>query len=168
MATHITLRAEALTAGAFAPFGAVIEQPPTPQEAGGPGWQWWGDRALMHCDERPYFVGYLTLAPGELSFDWAERHMRSPELLAPTDDCLLFVGAPDYPDQPDRMPPLADLRVFHVRKGQAVLLGKGVWHAPPLAIDRPLNVFVLLLQGTGATDLTIVRFPETPVEIELV
>ena len=30
-------------------------------------------------------------------------------------------------------------------------------------IDRPLNVVVLLLQGSGAADTTVVRFTETPV-----
>lgn len=165
---EINVHVEELSAGTFAPFGKVIQQPAAAQDAGGNDWQWWGELALMACDERPYGIGYLALRPGALRFDWAERHMRSPELLIPmAGDCLIYVAPPDYPDEPGRMPPLAAFRVFRVRAGQAVLLDKGVWHGVPLAIDRPLNVTVLLLQGTGATDLNVVRFAERPVQIAL-
>ncbi len=164
--TATTLSVEELQAGAFAPFGHVIEQPSTPQEGGGSGWGWWGERALMACDGRPYGIGYLALEPQPLRFDWAERHMQSPELLVPTQaDCLIYVAPPEHLEQPDRLPPLSDFRVFRVRAGQAVLLHPGTWHGVPLALDRPLNVVVLLLQGTGASDLTLVRFADTPVEI---
>jgi hypothetical protein len=47
-----------------------------------------------------------------------------------------------------------------------VLLHPGVWHGAPLAIDRPLNVVVVLLQATGSTDTSVVRFADTPVAID--
>jgi ureidoglycolate lyase len=156
-----------LTPGAFAPFGEVILQPPRAADASGPGWQWWGETALLAADSRPYGIGYLDLQPAGLRFDWAERHMRSAEMLIPTGgDCLVYVGPPEHPEQPELLPPLDRFQVFRVRQGQAVLLHPGVWHGAPLAIDRPLNVVVLLLQGTGAADTSVVRFAETPVEID--
>ena len=160
------LHVENLTAETFAPFGSVIEQPAAPASAAGPGWQWWGETALMAGDERPFGIGYLDLLPAASSFDWAERHMRSPELLIPAGgDCLVYVGPPDHPEQPGRLPSLDRFRVFRVREGQGVLLNPGVWHGAPLAHSRQLKVIVLLLQGTGATDTSVVRFAETPVEI---
>src|SRR5215211_5339757 len=156
-----------LTPGAFAPFGEVIDQPGRMPDATGPGWQWWGETALLAADSRPYGIGYLALQPTDLRFDWAERHMRSPEMLIPTDDCLVYVGPPEHPEEPELLPPLDRFQVFRVRQGQGVLLHPGVWHGAPLAIDRPLNVVVLLLQGTGASDTSVVRFGETPVEIDL-
>ncbi len=160
------LRKEPLAAEAFAPFGQVIEQPASAPDATGPGWRWWGETVLMAGDSRPYGIGYLDLQPAELRFDWAERHMRSAELLIPTGgDCLVYVGPPDYPDQPERLAPLERFRVFRVREGQGVLLQPGVWHGAPLAIDRPLNVVVLLLHHTGRVDTSVVRFTETPVGI---
>lgn len=165
-AEEVQLHVEELQSDSFAPFGQVIQQPLAAQDAGGSGWQWWGEMALMPCDERPYGIGYLALEPGALRFDWAERHMRSQELLIPmAGDCLIYVGPPDHPDEPGRMPPLTSFRVFRARAGQGVLLHRGVWHGVPLAIDRPLNVTVLLLQHTGATDLALVRFTDSPVQI---
>jgi ureidoglycolate lyase len=155
-----------LTPQVFAPFGKIIEQPARAQDAQGPGWRWWGENALLESSDRPYQIGYLDLAPSELKFDWAERHMRSAELIIPTGgDCLVYVGPPDDPDEPDRLPPLERFQVFRVRQGQAVLLDKGVWHGAPLAVDTPLNAIVLLLSGTGDGDLSLVRFTETPVMI---
>lgn len=151
----------------FEPFGKIIEQPARAQDAQGPGWRWWAENALMESEDRPYQIGYLDLTPAELKFDWAERHMRSAELIIPTGgDCLVYVAPPDYPEEPGRLPPLERFQVFKVKQSQAVLLDKGVWHGAPLAIDKALNVFVLLLSRTGDLDLSLVRFEETPVRIK--
>ena len=163
----MNLPIEELSAEAFAPFGKVIEQPARSQDAGGPGWSWWGEISLTAQDGRPYGIGYLDLKPAPLSFDWAERHMESDELLIPAGgDCLVYTGPPEMLDLPGQPPPLERFRVFRVRQGQGVILGKGVWHGAPLAIDRPLKVVVLLRQGTGSSDVHLVRFPDTPVMIE--
>jgi ureidoglycolate hydrolase len=165
----LRLSTQDLTPDAFAPFGEVIGQPARSPDAAGPGWQWWGETALLEPDARPYGVGYLDLRPAELRFDWAERHMRSAEMLIPSGgDCLVYVGPADHPDEPDRPPPLERFQVFRVRQGQGVLLRPGVWHGAPLALGTPLNVVVLLLQGTGAADTSLVRFANTPVAIDQV
>ncbi len=93
--------------------------------------------------------------------------MESAEMLMPTGgDCLVYVGPPEYQDEPARLPSLSEFRVFHVRQGQAVLLDPGVWHGAPLAVDQPLNVVVLLLEGTGSSDTSVVRFEDNPIEIQ--
>ena len=159
------LAIQELRPGAFAPFGTVIERPPRPADASGPGWQWWAETALLAADSRPYGIGYLDLQPSALRFDWAERHMRSAELLIPSGDCLIYVGPPDQPAERE-LPPLDRFQVFRARQGQGVLLHPAVWHGAPLAIDRPVNVLVLLLAGTGASDTSVVRFAGNPVEID--
>ena len=161
------LKIEDLTVESFAPFGEVIMQPARPQDAQGPGWTWWGENHLMSGSDRKYAIGYLDLNPAELSFNWAERHMQSDELLIPMGgDCLVYVGPADYLDEPKRLPELDRFRVFRLRQGQGVLLSKGVWHGAPMAIDKHLNVTVLLLKDTAKVDGHVVRFEDTPVEIE--
>jgi ureidoglycolate hydrolase len=78
----------------------------------------------------------------------------------------VYVGPPDHPDEPKRLPSLEDFRVFRLRQGQAVLLSKGVWHGAPMALDKPLNVTVLLLKDTGKVDGHVVKFEDSPVQIE--
>jgi ureidoglycolate lyase len=160
------LAAEPLAAAAFAPFGAVVEQPGRPQDADGPGWRWWGENQLLAASERGYGVGFLDLQPTEPAFDWAERHMRSQELIAPLNGtCLVYVGPPESLEQPHALPPLEDFHVFRVQPGQALLLGAGVWHGAPLADGGPARVMVLLQQGTGRDDTVVVRFDDRPVQI---
>ena len=161
------LKIEELTAEAFGPFGKVITQPGRPKDAAGPGWTWWGENHAMAGGDRNYAIGYLDLQPADLTFNWAERHMHSDELLIPMGgNCLVYVGPPDHPEEPLRLPPLDNFRVFCLRQGQGILLGKGVWHGAPLALDKPLNVVVVLLKDTGKVDGHVVRFEETPVQIE--
>ena len=161
------LKIEELTPETFASFGEVITQPTRAKDASGPGWTWWGQDHLLAGGDRSYGIGYLDLQPSALRFDWAERHMHSDELLIPMgEDCLVYVGPPDYPDEPDHLPDLECFRVFRLRKGQGILLAKGVWHGAPMALDKPLNVAVLLLKDTGTVDGHIVKFEDTPVQIE--
>ncbi len=163
----IELPVRELTAEAFAPFGRVIEQPERSPDATGPGWQWWGETTLLEGDDRPFGIGYLDLQPAHLSFDWAERHMRSRELIVPVGgDCLVYVGPPERPEEPDALPSLESFQVFRVHRGQGVLLEKAVWHGAPLSIAEPLRVVVLLHQGTGSSDVYAVRFADTPVQIQ--
>lgn len=157
------IQLEELDAEAFAPFGTIVQQPQGASDAGGPGWRWWGEQALLPSDARAYQVGYLALEPAPLQFDWAERHMQTRELLFPlSGDCAVYVAPAEFPDHPDRLPPLDTFRAFRVRAGQGVLLHTGVWHGAPLALDRPVSVAVILLQHTGTQDLYLVRFEDSP------
>jgi ureidoglycolate lyase len=160
------LRIEELTSQTFAPFGKVIEQPSRPVDAEGPGWKWWGENIVLHSD-RSYAIGYLDLKPAELSFDWAERHMHSDELILPTGgDCLIYVGQPDFLDEPAHLPGLEHFHVFRIHSGQGALISEGVWHGAPMAIDRPLNVVILLAYGSGREDAHVVKFEHNPIIID--
>ena len=163
------LVAEPLSAEAFAPFGRVLERPPNDADAAGPGWRWWGETALLAGDGRAVGIGYLELTPSEPVFDWAERHLRSTETIVPAaGGCLVYVAPPGDGDESERpAAPLDRFRVFRVPAGTGVVLEPGVWHGAPLALGGPARVFVLLLEGTGRDDTTVVRFPETPVRIQL-
>jgi ureidoglycolate lyase len=162
----VKLQAAPLTPDAFAPFGTVLSEPARGADASGPGWTWWADLERLPGDPRGYGFGYLALRPGPRSFDWAERHMRSHELIAPLGaDCLVYAGPADHADDPQRMPALSDFRAFRVAAGQAVLLAPGVWHGAPFAADDPGAALVVLPVGTGSEDTVVRRFEETPVEI---
>jgi ureidoglycolate hydrolase len=162
------LVAEELTTEGFRTFGRLIGRPARSEDASGPGWMWWAETVLLDHDDRPFGVGYLDLVPGPATFDWAERHMRTVEVILPLDgDCLIYVGPNEYPREPGRIPSMERFRAFRIRAGQGVAMEPGVWHGAPFAIDRPISAVVLILQRTGSDDTTLVRFPEDPVGIEM-
>jgi len=136
---------EPLSAEAFAPYGRVVDVPQRPPDAVGDPWRWWDETALL--EEGRYAVGYLEVEPGRVAFDWAERHEDSEELVIPVGgELLVYVGEP--------------YRVFRVRPGQAVILGKGVWHGAPLAAASSASAIVLLGAERGTET---VRFEEKEV-----
>jgi ureidoglycolate lyase len=155
-----TLRVEALTPEAFAPFGRVVGAPDRPHDAEGPGWKWWAETAMLAGDGRAWGIGYLDLRPTELQFDWAERHMRTPEaVFATAHDLLVYLGPPEHPEEPGRLPALERFRVFLVPAGSGIVMDRGVWHGAPLTAAGPTPAVVLILEGTGRHDVTVVRFP---------
>ena len=162
-----SLTALELTPEAFAPYGRVVERPSRARDADGPGWRWWAETLVLAGDGRAWTVGYLDLQPTEAQFDWAERHMRSPEaLLATAGDLYVYVGPADHLEEPGRLPAFDRFRAFRVPAGTGIVMDRGVWHGAPFAADGPTPALVLLLEGTGRHDVTLVRFPDSPVAIE--
>jgi ureidoglycolate lyase len=163
----VRLQIAELTPAAFAPFGRVIQRPGRTVDASGPGWQWWAETMLLATDGRPFGVGYLDLQPAALRFDWAERHISTPEMLVPLSSACLVYAGPAEPREPaGQLPPLDSFRVFRVRPGTGVVLNPGVWHGAPLAEGAATQVMCLILQHTGRDDVTLVRFPDQAVAIE--
>lgn len=160
-----TLRARELTEEAFAPYGRVIGRPGRSEDAAGPGWRWWAETVQVPTDGRAFGVGYLDLRPSAPTFDWAERHMRSVEVIVPLQrECLVYVGPAEHPKEPSRIPGRERFEVFRVEPGAGVAMRPGVWHGAPLA-QAPTAAIVLLLEGTGRQDVTVVRFEDDPVVV---
>jgi ureidoglycolate lyase len=156
-----------LSADAFRPYGRVIERPARPQDASGPGWAWWAETVVLEGDGRPWGVGYLDLEPAATRVDWAERHMRSLETIVPiTGSCLVYVAPPEHPEDPGRLPELERFEVFRVPAGFGVVLNAAVWHGAPLAASGPARALVLIKEGTGREDVTMVRFENEPIQID--
>jgi ureidoglycolate hydrolase len=161
-----TLEVEALTEGAFAPFGEVLRRPPASADATGSGWQWWGEVSHLPNDGRRWAFGYLALGPAPLRIDWAERHLRSPEVIvASSRDIAVYVAPATSGDDGSTRPSLDRFRVFEVPAGSAVILDPGVWHGAPFTMSGPTSAFVLLLEGTGRDDVTVVRFPDEAISV---
>ncbi|MBD0330763.1 MAG: ureidoglycolate lyase [Thermoleophilia bacterium] len=153
---------EPLTAEAFASFGRILDVPAREPDNAGDPWRWWAETALVARAEGRYAVGYLEVENGRRGFDWAERHLESEEVVIPVrGELLLYAGPPDQGDAPSR----DRFRIFRVRPGQAVILGKGVWHGAPLAAGGSATALVLLLEGTGQNDTQMAHFDEIPVEV---
>jgi ureidoglycolate lyase len=158
-----TLDIEPLTEETFAPYGKVLSRPRAAADADGSGWHWWGEVAALPSDGRRWAFGYLALEPVAMTIDWAERHLRSPEVvLASAAGIAVYVSAPTQSQAPN----LEELRVFEVPPGSGVVLDPGVWHGAPFALDGPTPALVLLLEGTSRDDVLVSRFPDSSVAVE--
>jgi ureidoglycolate lyase len=163
----VRLPVRELGSDAFRPYGRVIERPGRDRDGSGPGWSWWAETVTLEGDGRSWGVGYLDLEPADPRFDWAERHLRSLEAIVPiAGTCLVYVAPPEHPEEPERLPDLERFEVFRVRPGSGVVMDRAVWHGAPLADGGPARAIVLLLEGTGREDVTLVRFEDTPVRID--
>lgn len=155
------------TPEAFNRFGQIVQQPQQEPDAEGPGWSWWAWVASLDGGETNYAVGFLDLEPAELKFDWAERHMNTPEMVIPIlGTCLLYVAPAKHIDKPGQMPSLEEFQVFRLEPGQAVILNAGVWHGAPMAEEQAAKAIVLLKAGTGEDDQYVQRFSDNPVFIQ--
>ena len=165
-AADVIVRAKPLAPEGFASYGRVIDMPPQPADASDRGWRWWAEAGLLPETDRPYAIGYLDLSVTEPTFDWAERHMMSVELIVPlSGSCLVYLGPREHLDQPSRAPEPGRFEAFRLDAGRAVMLDPGVWHGAPLAVDGDLNALVFLARGTGQHDTVVVRWPD-PARIE--
>jgi ureidoglycolate hydrolase len=163
----VRLPVRELSADAFEPYGRVIERPARDPDATGAGWSWWAETLLLGGDGRPWGVGYLDLEPAEPLFDWAERHLRTAEAIVPiAGSCLVYVAPAEHPEEPDRLPAFDRFEVFRVGPGSGVVMEPAVWHGAPLAEGGPARAIVLILEGTGRGDVTVVRFEDAPVRID--
>src|SRR5438128_531603 len=108
-----TLPFQDLSEEAFAPYGRVLQKPARDPDATGSAWSWWADDVLFPSDGRSVGIGYLDLEPGEPSFDWAEHHLRTVEVIVPLGaECLAYVG-PFEPAAPiDQLPRRETFEVF--------------------------------------------------------
>jgi hypothetical protein len=74
-----------------------------------------------------------------------------------------YVAPADHPQEPDRLPPMERFAAFRIPAGAGIVMDRAVWHGAPFTVDQPSSAIVLILEGTGRTDVTLARFD--PVEI---
>lgn len=151
------VRAQPLTAEAFAPFGslAVINA------AGGRavnqdrGRRVPGIGELMHdaAAKRPVLDVY-HLKPSLMPFTLAcfERHILTSQAFIPLRCArlLLAVAPNDAHGQPD----IARARAFVADDSAIIHYGAGVWHAPLIALDGPASLSMLMWEAGDARDCT--------------
>lgn len=125
------IKAEPLTAEAFAPWGDVLETSGDPDRIINEGrCGRWHDRANLDADR----IGLSLFRSGSVSLPYAfklvERHpLGSQAFLPMTEHPFLVIVAPDEGGKPGRP------RAFLTAPGQGINLKKGAWHGvlTPLA-----------------------------------
>ncbi|MEO0682086.1 MAG: ureidoglycolate lyase [Pseudomonadota bacterium] len=154
----MTLRAEPLTAEAFAPFGDVIAPDPARAFAINDGWT---DRhhALAQADLEggPAILSIFRGRARPLAADLLERHPHGSQAFFPLGGhawLTVVAGSPDGP-----------LRAFLCRGDQGVQIGRGVWHHPLLTLRA--QDFLVVDRADPAGNLEEARLdPPQPILVD--
>ena len=152
------LRAEPLTAAAFAPFGDVIE-------AGGAGADIndgtcvrFDDLARVETDANGAAgLSVFRAAPRALPLpvEMLERHPLGSQAFVPLSRrAFLVVVAEGSAERPD----LETMRAFQTAPGQGVNFHRGVWHHPLIALEEVCDFLVADRVGPGE-NCDIFKFP---------
>ena len=143
MTRTLDIALEAVTAEAFAPFGALIEEPSAPPVFSNPGLRSWRlpyeasaatDLMVIRYDHRP------------MNFAKLERHSNVTQCFVPLDAMpwAMVVAAAD--DSGDGPAPDC-VRAFLVGGAQGILLWKDTWHAFNRFPAHPPGASFALLTG---------------------
>ena len=150
-----SIRAQALSAAAFAPFGDVIEALGASTAANQDRAQRF-DAPLNMASTNPrtarlhtaiYRIKQSTL-PFELGL--VERHPLSPQLFFPNSGEGFLVCA--CPNLADGSPDLSAVRAFIGRRTQGIVWRTGVWHSPFVALGAEGDFLMQQWQCGGPED----------------
>ena len=140
------LRAEPLTAEAFAPFGSVFEIP--------------AEKSRLYLDEqlataRPGWRASLSVSRSgpaaalPLIATKMERHAYSTQTFVPLEPArYLVLVAPSAAGGPDG----ARARAFIASPGQGITYAMGTWHHPMTVLDNPAAFAVMMWRDGGQDD----------------
>ncbi|MEO1612135.1 MAG: ureidoglycolate lyase [Pseudomonadota bacterium] len=143
-----TIKAEPLTAVAFAPFGDVLEAAGEPDRIINQGLCGrWHDRAQLDFSDGRAGISIFKAEPRALPCDLTlmERHPDGSQSFLPmTADPFLVIAAPDEAGAPGAP------RAFLTRSGQGVNFRRGVWHGVLTPLAEPGLFAVVDRIGDGA------------------
>ena len=153
-----TVKVEALTHEAFAPFGQFYSmEKPQGHALCGEIHQFFPDRLTADCQKR---VGYSTVVvkkPEKMIITQQEYHNTTWEMIMPLDGDMILHVAPASAGTPVNH--LA--KAFLVPKHTMIKLNAAIWHLAPLPATREsLTAMIILPECTYALDCTVVDLPE--------
>lgn len=164
----LRLRAQPLTAEAFAPFGSLVAIDAaggrTVNQDRGRRVSGIGDLAHDAAATRPVLDVY-HLAPSSLPFTLAcfERHVLTSQVFIPIRCVRLLLTV--APDDANGQPDIARARAFIANDNAIIHYRAGVWHSPLIALDGPASLSMLMWEAGDTRDCEEV-FP--PVAIDIV
>ena len=131
----VKIKAEPLTAEAYAPFGQIVDASTTP----------------LHCSEGEYTARLMTLEPAPTRVKHINRHPEHIQLFVPLDNApMLLVVAPAHVSGEAFDP--ESVRAFVNDGSKAFTFGLNTWHIAPRGLRDGAQV--INVQGSKYQELT--------------
>ena len=153
-----TIKVEALTKEAFAPFGQYYTMTaPEGYSLNGELHRFFPDRLTAYQGASVAFSPILVKKPDVMKVTAVEYHTTTCEMIMPLSDDMILHVAP-----PSAGKPLPDhTRAFLVPKNTLIKMNACVWHLAPLPANAPeLAAMIVLPECTYMTDCTVVDLAE--------
>ena len=153
-----TVKVEALTHEAFAPFGQFYTMDaPQGYPLCGEIHQFFPDRMVADCQHRVGYSPILVNKPEKMIVTQQEYHTTTWEMILPMNDDMILHVAPASAGAP-----VGHLsRAFLVPKHTLVKMNAAIWHLAPLPANvEQLAAMIILPECTYANDCTVVDLPE--------
>ena len=153
-----TVKVEALTHEAFAPFGQFYTMDaPQGYALCGEIHQFFPDRMAADCQHRVGYSPILVKKPEKMIVTQQEYHTTTWEMILPMNDDMILHVAPASAGAP--VGHLA--KAFLVPKHTLVKMNAAIWHLAPLPANvEQLAAMIILPECTYANDCTVVDLPE--------
>src|SRR2546421_126306 len=131
----VKIKAEPLTAEAYAPFGEIVDM----------------GRTQLHCSEGEYTARLMKLEPAPTRVKHINRHPEHIQLFIPLDNApMLLVVAPAHVSGEAFDP--ASVRAFVNDGTKAFTFGLNTWHIAPRGLGE--GGAVINVQGSKYQELT--------------
>ena len=153
-----TVKVEALTNEAFAPFGQFYTMDdPKGYALCGEIHQFFPDRMVADCQHRVGYSPILVKKPEKMIITQQEYHTTTWEMILPMNDDMIVHVAPASAGAP-----VGHLsKAFLVPKHTMIKLNAAIWHLAPLPANaQQLAAMIILPECTYANDCTVVDLPE--------
>ena len=153
-----TVKVEALTNEAFAPFGQFYTMDaPTGYPLSGELHRFFPDRLIASQGTNVAYSPILVKRPDVMKITAIEYHTTTSELIMPLNDDMIIHVAPASAGAP-----VGHLsQAFVIPKNTMVKINAAIWHLAPLPVHQErLTAMIILPECTYANDCTVVDLPE--------
>ena len=152
------IKAEKLTAEAFAPFGRFFNMDdPTGYALEGALHKFYPDRIRDSYTAQVGFSAIRVRKPEKMIIDAVEYHTTTSEIIMPLNGDMIVHVAPASGGTP-----VTQLtKAFIVPKGTMIQLNPAIWHLCPLPVDvEELHALIVLQECTYANDCPVISLTE--------
>lgn len=162
------IKAQPLSAEAFAPYGSVIDVPTNMEPTAiSDRFTFWPKVSEYKCDGGLFQIGVSTLYKRPLRTCSLERHYHTQEFMMPMNGSMIIVFAKHKGLDRDEIADYTNAEAFLITKEQGVVVNVGVWHWTPMPVDGDLNIVCSFGWDTEKNDVHQQDLPASEV-IEVV
>lgn len=135
------IKVQSLEKESFAPFGKLVSVPDSEPTKIGQGWKCWNYVEMMNVDTE-IGMGLVKTERRPFTVDSMERHDSREELLIAIEkDIIQPVASFEQLFDANEVPKIENVRCFYLKKGQGIILNKGIWHSPAYAAEESTTYF---------------------------